>query len=158
MTHVKNRRVISACVAMFLMLGSWFGSFWRTPALAQSSGQATASVLSPQEAAAQAATGSRVLVDVRTPEEWRETGIPAPARAITMHQSRARFIAELDAALGGDRTRPLAIICRTGNRTGRLAPELRALGFSNVADVAEGTVGGANGPGWIKAGLPLRAP
>jgi rhodanese-related sulfurtransferase len=115
-------------------------------------------VMAPAEAHAKALAGELVLIDIRTPEEWRETGIPASARPITMHQEVATLIAALDAAAGGDRTRTLALICRTGSRTTFLQSELKKIGYSNVVNVAEGVVGGANGPGWVKSGLPVKRP
>lgn len=113
-------------------------------------------VMTPAEAHARAMKGEIVLVDIRTPQEWRETGIPASAHAITMNQDGRALMAALDKAMGSDRSKPLAIICRTGNRSSMLAPQLKAQGFGNVIDVAEGLAGGRNGPGWLKAGLPLR--
>ncbi len=126
---------------------------WRTfgPASA-----AAGEVMTPQEAHEEALKGEVVLVDVRTPQEWQQTGLPVSGHAITMHQQGPDFVAQLDKALGGDRAKPLAVICRTGNRTGSLVAPLESVGFTRVINVAEGMVGGRYGPGWIKAGLPLR--
>ena len=108
------------------------------------------------EAHAKAVAGEVVLVDVRTPDEWRETGLPASGHAITMHQEARGLLAGLDKAMGGDRSKPLAIICRTGNRTTMLQAELKKVGYTNVINVAEGMAGGPNGTGWVKSGLPTR--
>jgi rhodanese-related sulfurtransferase len=113
-------------------------------------------LLSPAEAHAKAVAGEIVLVDVRTADEWKETGLPASAHAITMHQDGRTLVAELDRVLGGDRNKPLAIICRTGNRTSHLQAALKAAGYGNVFNVAEGMAGGPYGRGWLKAGLPTR--
>lgn len=112
--------------------------------------------MTPQEAHEKAMKGEVVLVDVRTPDEWKQTGLPASGHAITMHQQGPEFLRQLDAALGGDRTKPLAVICRTGNRTGSLVGPLEKAGYTRVIDVKEGMVGGRYGQGWIKSGLPLR--
>lgn len=117
---------------------------------------AAGEVMTPQEAHEKALTGEIVLVDVRTPQEWQQTGLPASGHAITMHQQGPDFVAQLDAALGGDRSKPLAVICRTGNRTGSLVAPLEKAGYTRVINIAEGMVGGRYGPGWIKTGLPLR--
>lgn len=117
---------------------------------------AAGEVMSPQEAHEKASKGEIVLVDVRTPQEWQQTGLPASGHAITMHQQGPDFVAQLDKALGGDRSKPLAVICRTGNRTGSLVAPLERAGYTRVINVAEGMVGGRYGAGWIKAGLPLR--
>lgn len=113
-------------------------------------------VMSASDAHKLAADGKLVLVDVRTPEEWRETGVPASAHAISMHQAGPEFVRQLDAALGGDRSKPLAIICRTGNRTSSIVAPLEKAGYARVIDVSEGMAGGRNGKGWLKTGLPIR--
>jgi rhodanese-related sulfurtransferase len=117
---------------------------------------ATGQVMGAAEAHAKALAGEVVLVDVRTPEEWAETGVPASAHAVTMHQDGRAFVAGLSQALGGDTTRPLAIICRSGNRTSAIYADLRRAGFSGLINVAEGISGGPHGAGWLKAGLPMR--
>lgn len=118
--------------------------------------QPPARIISVGEAHAKAVAGEVVLVDIRTPEEWRETGVPASAHAITMHQEARVFLQQLLAAMGGDPSRPLAIICRTGNRTSGLLPQLIRAGFTNVVDVGEGVAGSRHGKGWFKSGLPTR--
>jgi len=117
---------------------------------------AAGEVMTPAEAHEKALKGEIVLVDVRTPDEWKQTGLPASGHAITMHQQGPDFVQQLDAALGGDRSKPLAVICRTGNRTGSLVAPLEKAGYTRVINVAEGMVGGRYGPGWIKTGLPVR--
>ena len=122
------------------------------PALAQS----PPVTMPAAEAHAKAVDGAVTLVDIRTPGEWRETGLPASAHAITMNQDGAALLAALDKVLGGDRSKPLAIICRTGNRSSRLIGDLQKGGYTGLIDVAEGMAGSRAGPGWLKAGLPLR--
>lgn len=114
-----------------------------------------ADLLDARSADSRARAGEIVLVDIRTPREWAETGVPASAHAITMNQPAPDFIASLDKALGGDKAKPVALICRTGNRTSGLAPQLEKLGYK-ILDVGEGVAGSRNGPGWLKSGLALR--
>lgn len=114
--------------------------------------------LSAAEAHAKALAGELVLVDVRTPNEWLETGIPSTAYSITMHQDPNRFLAELLDKLDNDKARPLALICRTGTRTAMLQGQLMRIGFPNVYNVAEGVAGSFSGPGWRRLGLPTRMP
>ena len=114
-------------------------------------------VLAVGEAHAKAQAGEIVLVDIRTPEEWRETGVPASAHAITMHQDPRVFVRQLMTAMGGDRHRPLALICRTGNRSSSMQAALAKAGFTRVLDVAEGVAGSSYGKGWFRAGLPARS-
>ena len=115
-------------------------------------------LMSPAEAHRKAVAGEIVFVDIRTPEEWRETGIPASATPITMHQDAPKLLAALEQATGGDKSKPLALICRTGNRTSFLQAELKKAGYSQVINVAEGVVGGPFGKGWLKSGLPVKRP
>ena len=100
--------------------------------------------------------GEILLVDIRTPEEWKQTGVPATAHAITMHQNGQLFLSALLNAAGGNSKMPVAVICRTGSRSTALAGPLLKAGFPNVINVEEGVVGGPRGTGWIKRGLPGR--
>ncbi len=120
--------------------------------------RATGTTMSASDAHVKALAGEIVLVDVRAPEEWKDTGIPATAHAITMHQDPKRFVDALRSAVGGDQLKPLAVICRTGNRTSAIYAELERIGFQKVINVVEGVAGGPYGPGWTKTGLPLRSP
>lgn len=132
----------------------------RAPASAEASASSASAqapdVISATEAHQKASRGHLVLVDVRTPQEWLQTGVPASAHAVTMNQDGATMLAAIDKLVGNDRGRPLAIICRTGNRTGSLLPQLRRAGFTNVTHVGEGVAGSRHGAGWLKAGLPMR--
>lgn len=123
---------------------------------AVSAQQSRPAMLSVADAHRKAQAGEVVLVDIRTPEEWKETGVATTAHAISMHQDPRAFLKGLDAAMGGDRSRPVALICRTGNRSSNLQAELRRAGYTNVIDVSEGMAGSRAGHGWLKAGLPVR--
>ncbi len=101
-------------------------------------------------------SGALVLLDIRSPDEWRETGVPASGHAITMHQPQARFLAELAAATGNSKTTPIALICAVGGRSATLQRWLTQAGYTAVSDVSEGMIGSTKGPGWIKSGLPTR--
>jgi rhodanese-related sulfurtransferase len=114
-------------------------------------------LLSASEAHAASQAGDVVLIDIRTPEEWRQTGIPLGAHAINMHDDPRIFTQRLMAAFGGDRTRRIALICRTGNRSSHLQVQLLRAGFTNVVDVAEGMAGSRHGQGWLRSGLPTRS-
>jgi rhodanese-related sulfurtransferase len=130
-------------------------AFGTCPAAAQRT--AIGTVMTAADAHSKAISGDLVLVDVRRPEEWKDTGVPASAHAVTMHQDGPEFVAGLKAAMGGDTTKPLAIICNSGNRTSIIYMDLQRAGFTNLINVAEGVGGGPFGLGWLKAGLPLRA-
>ena len=105
------------------------------------------------EANAAAEKGDILLVDIRRPSEWRQTGIASSAIAISMHKDN--FLKKLDMLMGGDKKRPVAFICATGNRSGYVQKVLSQRGYTNVISVSEGMLGGKNGRGWIPSGLPV---
>lgn len=110
--------------------------------------------ITPDEAHLKALAGEIVLVDIRRPEEWVETGIPDVA--LTADMTSADFIETLLAIRAQNPATPLALICRTGNRSGYVAGELYKAGMTNVIDVVEGMAGSRVGPGWKTRGLPIR--
>lgn len=109
--------------------------------------------LSAPEALAQARTGNIVLVDIRRPAEWAATGIPQGA--VPLDLRRDDFVGALLAEVGGDRGRPVALICARGVRSARLAGRLAQVGFTRILDVPEGMLGSGAGPGWLSRGLPV---
>ena len=113
--------------------------------------------LSAPEAAARAQSGRLILIDIRTPPEWKETGVARGARQVNMlhPQGPNGFVEQLLGELKGDRSAPIALICRTGNRTTQVQRYLQGVGFTQVYNVKEGMAGSVAGPGWIKRGLPL---
>lgn len=108
--------------------------------------------LSVADAAREAAAGRMLLVDIRTPQEWRETGYPKGAQRVDWHQGETSFRERMLALVKGDRNVPVALICRTGNRSAQALASLRAAGFSKVYHVPAGM---ATGAGWLRAGLPV---
>ncbi|MBK8458748.1 MAG: rhodanese-like domain-containing protein, partial [Phyllobacteriaceae bacterium] len=113
-----------------------------------------AELMAPTDVAAQIEAGKVALVDIRTPPEWKETGVPAPATPIDM--TSANFIPELKAVIAANPDKRLAFICRTGNRSAHLAQVLEQAGLKDVIDVAGGIAGKGANKGWIGEGLPVR--
>ncbi len=113
--------------------------------------------LSAPDALKSASSGSLTLIDIRTPKEWRQTGVPQGAERIEMRQSGGSkaFVAAVEQALGGNKDAPLALICRTGNRSGVMQGVLKKAGFTEVYNVREGMAGSGAGPGWVRRGLPI---
>ena len=112
--------------------------------------------LDPAAAHEAAAAGEITLIDVRRPDEWDATGVPEGAVALDMR--RDDFLDALAAAVEGDRSAPVAIICAGGVRSDRVSGRLVAAGFTRVIDVPEGMLGSAAGPGWVERGLPVTRP
>ena len=102
--------------------------------------------------------GKLTLIDVRTPDEWKETGVAQGAARIDMNQPRgaAGFVDEVLKRTKGDKNAPVALICRSGNRSTQMQSLLQAQGFTKVFNVREGMSGGGAGPGWLRRGLPLQ--
>ncbi len=124
-----------------------------TVLVASISPASAAQVLTAPQAFSQAASGKITLIDIRTPEEWAETGSGAGAKRLDMR--RDDFTTALDKLLGGDKSKPVALICARGVRSSRLSRALREGGYTNIIDVPEGMMGSYAGPGWLERGLPV---
>ena len=107
-------------------------------------------------ARAEAQAGRLLLVDIRTPMEWSRTGVGDAAEPISMQDPN--FLQTIVDKVGNDASKPIAVICATGNRSSWLASEMRRLGFHNIYDVNEGMMGSFSGPGWLNRGLPTKQP
>lgn len=110
-------------------------------------------ILSATEAQTKLADGTVVMLDIRSRQEWQQTGIAEGAWPVSMHEPD--FGQRLQAILqevGADR---VALICATGGRTGHVTSILRQNGIEGVIDVSEGMMGNPRGPGWIARGMPV---
>jgi len=81
------------------------------------------------------------IVDVRTPQEWKETGllkgaIPIMFFDLTGKPHDREFYAKLNQVV--DTTKPFAIICHTGSRTSVIAPWLSKNFHYNVINIQGG--------------------
>ena len=114
-------------------------------------------VMTPEEANMRAEAGELVLIDVRSPQEWRQTGVPRGARRVTIHDPGGLkgFVDAMAAAVDGDLKKPIAVICARGNRSTAAQKVLGEAGFTRVFNIREGFIGGPYGPGWVKRGLPV---
>jgi rhodanese-related sulfurtransferase len=134
-----------------LVLVLWTGSGVR----------AAETIISAPDARAAALAGSVIIIDVRSPREWRQTGVPSGARTVTIHNRNGikAFIAQMAKAVGGDKSKPIALICAAGARSARALKILTAAGFTKIQNVSEGILGRPDaGPGWLKRGLPVTQP
>lgn len=121
--------MIGGALAMAVVL---FASFARAePAIASISADELSQML-PQGV---------TVIDVRRPDEWRATGIIEGSHLITAFDAQGRpnprFLNEVMAAV--DRDAPVALICRSGNRSGVAARFLaEEAGFDKVYNVTGG--------------------
>lgn len=109
-------------------------------------------IISAPEAHKAALSGDILLLDIRSPGEWKETGVPEGAMAVTMHSDQ--FVVQLRKLLAENPDTPLAMICATGGRTEYVTGILAKNGIDTI-DVSEGLEGNKRGPGWKARGLPL---
>jgi rhodanese-related sulfurtransferase len=103
-------------------------------------------VITPQELNSLCSSGEPLdLIDVRTPAEFRELHVAA-ARNVPLDRLDP---STLRAETGGERAKPLYIICRSGSRGKQACEKLAAAGYSRVVNVDGGTLA------CEQAGLPL---
>ncbi len=115
--------------------------------------QATVKTMSSETFAER--TAAVMLIDVREPGEWAQTGVPVDAKLISI--SRSDFIDAVLAETGGDKTSPVAVICKSGSRSVRAAQQLAAAGFTDVTNVTDGMMGRDGvGKGWMGVSLPMK--
>lgn len=106
----------------------------------------TITTISPQELAARQARGDACeLIDVRTPAEFREVHVPF-ARNVPLDRLDPTALMN---ARDGRSGQPLYVICRSGNRANQACEKFIAAGFTNIVNVAGGTLA------WEQAGLPV---
>lgn len=141
---------------LLLLIASATVVFW-----SGTGADAAGNIVTAPAARTAAMAGDVVIVDVRSPREWRQTGVATGAKTVTIHNRNGTkgFVAEMMKAVGGDKSRPLALICAAGVRSARALKILTAAGFTQIQNVSEGMLGRPDaGPGWLKRGLPVTQP
>jgi rhodanese-related sulfurtransferase len=83
------------------------------------------------------AAENTLLVDIRTPEEWRDTGVIEGALLVT-YSDVDSFLAAI--APHREEGQKIALICRSGNRSSRAARRIAARVDAPVMDVAGGMI------------------
>ena len=105
--------------------------------------------LTPQAAAKLVAEGKAVLVDVREPTEWAETGVAAPAVLLPKSEFDAGLIGAWKDFLAKTGNKQIILYCRSGKRAAIVAEALAQQGHP---------VANAGGfKDWQAAGLPVRS-
>ena len=93
------------------------------------------------------------LVDLRTPGEWQQTGVVAGSQLIMLFDEKGRADPEAWARQVeqvADPAKPLVLICRTGNRTGKAAQYLaQKYPGRKIYNVRDGITA------WARAGQPV---
>lgn len=108
--------------------------------------------LTPREALEAARAGRLLLIDIRTPAEWRDTGLPQGAIALDAEASAFEVrLAGLRLDHPGKR---IALIDRSGALAASTRDKLAGRGFRDILAVR----GGMLGPdGWLAEKLPVVA-
>lgn len=111
---------------------------------ARESGLMCAGAVTPEEAWQLFQDKVAILVDVRTPEEYRFVGrIPGtiliPWMYGTTMSRNPSFVSEVEKQL--DRKAVILLLCRSGKRSAGAAEKLTAAGFEHVFNVLEGFEG-----------------
>ncbi|WP_376986405.1 rhodanese-like domain-containing protein [Bosea sp. R86505] len=133
-----NRRILIAGAAIFLL-----------PSRSQAQAPTT---LTAREAHDAARAGTLLFIDIRTPEEWRDTGIPQGAIALDAEASA--FEVRLAGLRLDHRGKRIALIDRSGGLAAATRAKLAGRGFSDILAVR----GGMLGPGgWLAEKLPVAA-
>lgn len=135
--------------ALVLTILSGIAAVWMTASAAWAAGE-----MSAEEARAAALAGKVTLVDIRTPEEWENTGVPDVAHLLNMHEDG--FASRLLALYEAHPDRPMAVICATGARSTYVTTALEQRGLTRLLNVREGMMGSKHGPGWLRRSLPIR--
>jgi rhodanese-related sulfurtransferase len=120
-----------------------------------------AGAVTPAEAQALREAGAAQLVDVRTPEEYRDVGHVEGTPLVVWPRSGApddvrRFVDAVAEKYAP--TQPLLFLCRSGVRSHYAAHVLAQAGFEKAYNVLEGFEGAVPGQGWRAAGLPWTGP
>lgn len=90
------------------------------------------SVITPAEYQKEIKDNKVQLIDIRTPEEYKEGHIKG-ARNIDFFSDD--FMREFETL---DKTRPVYIYCRSGNRSSKASVRLSEAGFSEIIDLKGG--------------------
>ena len=103
--------------------------------------------MSPKQASEALSAGEIVLIDIRTPGEWAETGVAKGA--VPLDMTSPTFQEDFSKQFGANPGKKFALICRSGNRSNYLASILESAGLTKIVDVTGGT------NQWIADGLPV---
>lgn len=112
-----------------------------------SGGKSGYSNMDPATAHVQVRKKGLILIDVRTEGEWR-SGVAKGAHTITLGDPC--MVDTVFNLAKEDTGKPVAVICRSGMRSGQAAKLLARAGFTEVSNVKGGMMA------WTAAGLPTQ--
>ncbi|BBG64876.1 rhodanese-like domain protein [Hydrogenimonas sp.] len=97
------------------------------------------------------------VIDIRTPQEWRETGVIEGSHTIMFFDRSGRYdlksFLERLSALGIDKNRPFVLVCRSASRTKMVGDFLAdKMGYKKVFELEGGILN------WKRHNKPLVPP
>jgi rhodanese-related sulfurtransferase len=110
-----------------------------------------------------------ILIDVRTPKEWQEIGVPKLEK--NLEKTKLFFISwrlspnmslnnqfelQIMSNIGNKQNR-LLFLCRSGTRSLEAANFTISLGYSNCYNISDGFEGNILGFGWKQNNLPWQS-
>jgi rhodanese-related sulfurtransferase len=104
--------------------------------------------IAPTDAARLVAAGQAVLVDIREPAEWLQTGVAEPAVLLPKSEFDDGMLGEWRRFLKNIGEKKIILYCRSGRRAADLGAALAERGYKVV------NAGGFKD--WTAAGLPVR--
>lgn len=137
-----TRRIFVAGIAGFGLATAFAGM-----ALAENPGD-----ISDKEALQRQQAGQMIIVDVRTPPEWAETGVPQDA--ITVDMQDPAFVQKMVELRLANPDLEIGFMCRSSNRSSQVQKALSQAGFDRVYSIVGGMSGNGEATGWIADGLP----
>ncbi len=99
--------------------------------------------------------GNALIVDVRTPEEWKQTGIIPGSVPLQFFDKDGNaltqtWLAKFD-QLRKSSDQPVVLVCRSGHRSGLVGNFLtKKLGLKHINHLSTGL------QSWLKAGKPVK--
>lgn len=95
-----------------------------------------------------------LIVDIRTEQEWSETGTIPQSATLQFFDANGRYDAKLWLAklekMRGMPDRPIVLVCRSGNRSEKLGNFLaQQIGLNNIHHLENGILP------WVQAGYPI---
>lgn len=146
MTKLSRRKLLSGGAATVALIGlGGYAYLELGPSSAQSE-------MTPPEVLEAVRSGRVLLVDIRRPDEWSDTGIAEGAVPIDL---RRDDFADAVLAARATNDQPVALICARGVRSRRMTVLLDEAGVEPIIDIPEGMLGSLAGPGWLKRDLPV---
>lgn len=140
---------LSTLTALFLLGTMFMGCSPKaqtadTAKSGQTSVQANVIVLTSPADFKKQVEGKKVqLVDIRTPQEYNQGHMEG---ALNYNYYKPSFMQQMSSL---DKSKPVYIYCRSGNRTDSAAKKLKRAGFTKVYDLN----GGVNN--WMRSGFKL---